>query len=73
MSNAVYLTMYEVQFKQHKACVLDVLSVDSVMKLFTAEHSPSFSQMTRNPFWHCMTVMLQVLWCRNKLENLIEH
>lgn len=48
MSNTVYLTMYEVQFKQHKGCVLDVLSVDSVMKLFTEEHSLSFSQMTRN-------------------------
>lgn len=58
MSNTVYLTMYEVRFEQHKACVLDVLSVDSVMKLFTGEHSLSFSQVTRNPFWHCMTEML---------------
>lgn len=71
MSNTVYLTMYEEQFKQHKSCVLDVLSVNSVMKLFTEEHSLFFSQMTRNPFWHCMTVMLQVLKSRNKLENLI--
>lgn len=71
MSNTVYLTMYEVQFKQHKGCVLDVLSVDSVMKPLTGEYSLSFSQMTRNPFWHCTTVMLQVLPCRIKLENLI--
>lgn len=71
MSNTGYLTMYEVQFKKHKACVLEVLSVDSVIKLFTGEHSFSFSQMARNPFWHCMIVMLQVLQCRNKPENLI--
>lgn len=66
-----YLTMHEIRFKQHKACVLGVLSVDSVMKLFAEEHSLSFSQMTRNAVWHHMTVILQVLQCRNKLEDLI--
>lgn len=68
-----YLTMHEIRFKQHEACVLDVLSVDSVMKLFAGEHSLSFSQITINAFWHHMTVILQVLQCRNKLESLIEH
>lgn len=66
-----YLTMHEILFKQHKACVLDALSVDSVMKLFAGEHSLSFRRMTRNAFWHHMTMILQVLQCRNKLVNLI--
>lgn len=51
--------------------MLDVLSVDSVMKLFAGEHSLRFSQMTRNAFWHHMTVILQVLQYRIKLGNLI--
>lgn len=66
-----YLTMHEMLFKQHKACMLDVLSVDSVMKFFTGQQSLSFSQMTRNAFQHHMTMILQVLQCRNKLENPI--